>query len=56
MGWYGGFTPYVRVADRKRKAAKEVEALKEKGQVCEPIILEGRSITYTFWGKHGVKI
>ena len=51
MGWYGGFAPYVRVADRKRKAAKEVEKLKKKGQVCEPIVLEGRSIANTFWGK-----
>jgi uncharacterized Zn finger protein len=50
MGWYGGFAPYVRVADRKRKAAKEVQKLKKNGQVCEPIVLEGRSITNTFWG------
>lgn len=51
MSWYGGFAPYVRVADRKRKAAKEVEKLKKKGQVCQPIVLLGRSITNTFWGK-----
>jgi uncharacterized Zn finger protein len=51
MGWYGGFAPYVRVADRRRKAAKEVEKLKKKGETCEPIVLEGRSITNTFWGK-----
>ena len=51
MGWYGGFAPYVTVADRKRKAAKEVEKLKKKGQVCEPIVIEGRAIANTFWGK-----
>jgi uncharacterized Zn finger protein len=51
MSWYGGFAPYVRVADRKIKAAKEVEKLKKKGTVCEPIVLEGRSIAHTFWGK-----
>jgi uncharacterized Zn finger protein len=51
MSWYGGFAPYVKVADRKRKAAKEVEKLKKKGQICEPIVVEGRSITNTFWGK-----
>lgn len=53
MGWYsyGGFAPYVSVAKRKRKAAKEVEKLKKKGQICQPIVLEGRSITNTFWGK-----
>jgi uncharacterized Zn finger protein len=51
MGWYGGFAPYVSVADRKRNAAKEMEKLKKKGQVCQPIVVEGRSITNTFWGK-----
>lgn len=51
MSWYGRFAPYVRVADRKRNAAKEVEKLKKKGQLCEPIVLEGRSIANTFWGK-----
>ncbi len=51
MGWYGGFAPYVRVADRKRKAAKEVDKLKKKGQICEPIVIEGRTIANTFWGK-----
>ncbi len=51
MGRYGGFAPYVRVVDRKRKSAQEVEKLKKKGQDCQPIVLEGRTITNTFWGK-----
>lgn len=51
MDWYGGFAPYVTVAERKRKAAKEVERLKKKGQICQPIVLSGRSIVNTFWGK-----
>jgi uncharacterized Zn finger protein len=51
MGWYGEFAPYVSVAERKRKAAKFVAKLKKKGQVVEPIVLEGRTITQTFWGK-----
>lgn len=50
MGWYG-FPSYVTVAERKRKAAKAVEKLKKKGQICQPIVIEGRSITHTFWGK-----
>ncbi len=50
MGWYG-FAPYVSVAERKRKAAKMVAKLKKKGEVCEPIVLEGRSIANTFWGQ-----
>lgn len=51
MGWYGGFAPYVSVAERKRKAAKEVEKLKKKGEICRPIVIEGRTIANTFWGK-----
>src|ERR1700722_7751328 len=51
MGWYGEFAPYVRVATRKREAAREVAKLKKKGQICEPIIIDGRSIANTFWGK-----
>jgi uncharacterized Zn finger protein len=51
MGWYSGFAPYVSVAERKRKAAKEVEKLKKKRQGCQPIIIEGRTIANTFWGK-----
>lgn len=51
MSWYGGFAPYVKVADRKRKAANEVEKLKKKGQICEPIVIEGRAIANSFWGK-----
>lgn len=51
MSWYGGFAPYVTVAERKRKAAKVVEKLKKKGEIVQPIVLENRSITKTFWGK-----
>jgi uncharacterized Zn finger protein len=51
MRWYGGFPPYVKVADRKRKAARQVERLKKKGQVCDPVVVEGRIIANTFWGK-----
>jgi len=52
MSWYGRrFAPYVRVADRKQNAAKEVKKLKKKGKICEPIVIEGRSIANTFWGK-----
>ncbi len=51
MGWYGEFAPYVSVAERKNKAAKQIVKLKKKGYVCQPITIEGRSITNTFWGK-----
>lgn len=51
MGWYDGFAPYVSVAERKRKAEKEVAKLKKKGEVCHPIVIDGRKIANTFWGK-----
>jgi uncharacterized Zn finger protein len=50
MSW-NRFAPYVKVADRKKKAAKEAEKLKKKGNACEPIIIQGRTIANTFWGK-----
>jgi uncharacterized Zn finger protein len=49
MSW--GYPPYVRVAERKKKAAKKVASLIKKGHIVNPIIIEGRAIAKTFWGK-----
>ena len=46
-----GWRPYVSVAERRRKAAREMEKLKKKGHPVSPVILEGRTIAKTFWGK-----
>src|SRR5580692_74315 len=51
MGWYGGFAPYVRVAERKQQAAKKVAQLRKKGQIVQPVVIEGRTIAKTFWGQ-----
>ncbi len=51
MGWYTRFAPYVRVADRKKQSAKEIAKLKKKGYIAQPIVLAGRTIAKTFWGK-----
>lgn len=48
---YGGWAPYVPVAERRRKAEKTVASLKKKGRVCDPVVIEGRAIARTFWGK-----
>src|SRR5438105_3284278 len=48
--WYS-FRPYVTVAQRRAKAAKEVQKRQKKGQTVTPIIIEGRAIARTFWGK-----
>ena len=48
-GW--GWRPYVTVAERRRKAAREMEKRKKKGHAVSPVIIEGRAIVKTFWGK-----
>lgn len=52
MSWYsyGGYPPYVPVAERRRKAARKVAKLKKAGQKMAPIEIAGRKITVTFWG------
>jgi len=46
-----GWRPYVTVAERRRKAAREMEKLKKKGHPVSPVVVEGRTIARTFWGK-----
>jgi uncharacterized Zn finger protein len=46
-----GWRPYVTVAERRRKAAREMEKLKKKGHPISPVVIEGRTIARTFWGK-----
>ena len=48
---YWGFHPYVPVAERRRQAEMEIEKLRKKGQVVAPIVIEGRKIAKSFWGK-----
>ena len=52
MSWnHYGFRPYVSVAERRRKAAKEMAKLAKKGKTIQPVHIEGRTIAHTFWGK-----
>src|SRR6202166_3805720 len=46
-----GWRPYVTVAERRRKATREMEKLKKKGHPVSPVVIEGRTIARTFWGK-----
>lgn len=48
---YGGFPPYVPVAERRRQAERAVAAAQRKGTVLTPVRIEGRTIARTFWGK-----
>src|SRR2546427_4476019 len=50
MGFYG-WRPYVSVAQRRRQAASEMAKLKKKGHPVSPVVVEGRTIVKTFWGK-----
>jgi len=50
-GYYGGFAPYVSVAERKKQAAKKIATLQKKGKSIHPVRIEGRAIARTFWGK-----
>ena len=49
--YYGGWAPYVPVAERRRKAEREMEKLRKKGAVISPVKIDGRKIAKTFWGK-----
>src|SRR5580658_6797124 len=53
MSWnYYGFRPYVPVAERRAKAARELAKLaKKNGQASSPVLLDGSKIASTFWGK-----
>lgn len=48
---YGGFAPYVPVAEKRRRSEKAAAKLTRKGQVLSPVRLEGKTIARSFWGK-----
>ena len=48
---YGGWPRYVPVAERRATAAKQLEKLRKKGRPVDPVIIQGRAIATTFWGK-----
>jgi uncharacterized Zn finger protein len=52
MSWNYGWRPYVPVAQRRARAAREMAKLSKKlGQAASPVRLTGRKIAGTFWGK-----
>ncbi len=48
---WGGWPPYVPVAERRAKAQKHAEKMQKKGQSLSPVVINGRTIAATFWGK-----
>ncbi len=50
MAWYE-WAPYVPVAARRQQAAFEVARLRAKGRSIAPVVIDGRAIARSFWGK-----
>ena len=48
---YRGWAPYVSVAARRATAKKAMEKLQKKGQNIQPIVIEGKKISQSFWGQ-----
>ena len=48
---YYEWAPYVPAAERRRKAAGELAKLAKKGQAISPVVVPGRTIATTAWGK-----
>ena len=48
---YRGWAPYVPVAERRKKAEREMAKLRKKGHPVAPVRIKGRTIATTFWGK-----
>src|SRR5215831_1381562 len=50
MSWYE-WRPYVPAATRRRQAEQELKRRKKKGQSTSPVVIDGRTIAKSFWGK-----
>ena len=51
---YGGGAPfpeYVSAAERRRRAERKLAALRREGRAPSPVVVEGRELATTFWGK-----
>ncbi|MBZ9624153.1 hypothetical protein G9F71_014975 [Clostridium sp. FP2] len=51
MSYYGGFPAYVPVAERKERAEESVKKLKKKNPDISPVVITGKTIAKTWWGK-----
>jgi uncharacterized Zn finger protein len=48
---YERWPAYVPVAQRRKQAEQEVAKLRKKGRPVAPVVIQGRTIARTFWGK-----
>lgn len=51
MSFFGYWKPYVPVAKRRAQAEKAVAKAKKAGKEMRPVVIAGRAIAKTFWGK-----
>ncbi|KMP11316.1 hypothetical protein UR09_03720 [Candidatus Nitromaritima sp. SCGC AAA799-A02] len=49
--WDRGYPRHVSVAEKKAKAARKREALMKKNPGIKPVLLPGRTLARTWWGK-----
>ena len=48
---YFAWKPYVPVAKRREQAAKKLAKMQKKGAKVSPVVIQGRTIAASFWGK-----
>lgn len=51
MSYDFAWQPYVSVAEKRRRAEREVAKLKKRGHAITPVQVEGRKIARSFWGQ-----
>ena len=51
MSYWNSYPEYVSVAEKKEKAAKKLKQLQKKMPGIKPVILAGKALARTWWGK-----
>ncbi|QTA84675.1 hypothetical protein [Desulfonema magnum] len=51
MGYWDYYPRYVPVAEKKAKAAKKLKQLRKKNPDIQPVVIEGKALARTWWGK-----
>jgi uncharacterized Zn finger protein len=51
MRWGWSFKPYLSAGEKRGRASKAIIGLEGEGQKLNPIRVEGRTISRSFWGK-----
>ncbi|MCK4622114.1 MAG: hypothetical protein KAT62_07845 [Desulfuromonadales bacterium] len=51
MNYYEHYPQYVTVAEKRAKAEKRIKQLRKKNPDLRPVILQGRALARTWWGK-----